>query len=62
MPDEFTSLSAAGKKFSDLDSLRIINEIPATERAAFAAEYAMCTARASISSNLVPYLASRITL
>ena len=38
MPDEFTSLSAAGKQFSDPDFLRGINEIPAAERAAFAAD------------------------
>jgi hypothetical protein len=38
MPDEFTSLSAAGKQFSDPGFLLEINEIPAAERAAFAAE------------------------
>jgi hypothetical protein len=38
MPDEFTSLSAAGQQFSDLDFPRAINEIPAAARAAFAAD------------------------
>jgi hypothetical protein len=41
MPDEFTSLSAAGKQFSDPEFLRKINEIPAAERADFTADPAV---------------------